>query len=167
MAKNPQQERKQQLIASLQSKRAEMAKRADTLQGNINPRKKVAPKTKPQPLATRKTAPNFLSKANKLKSLPKIGKFLGKRNRLTAKLPTNLIRKETAKPILIGLGGAFIVVSLIGARKKHLQKKKEAAALKEASKPAIGFLLFKTLLSVSEPALKHLVVKGMKKRLKD
>ncbi len=93
------------------------------------------------------------------------GKLTSLRNYRPA-LPAG-VNKKTVAPVLIGLGGALLVVSLLSRRKKQQQQrqKEEQALLTSAPKPAAALLILKSLLAISQPALKHLVTQRVKKSL--
>ena len=68
---------------------------------------------------------------------------------------------ETIKLAVLGCGSVFILGSLLAKSSKRKKRKKESEEAKIA-KMGIGFLLFKWLLSASQPAVKYAITKKVK-----
>jgi len=160
MAKNVNGQRKEELIVSLNQKRENIAQKTGSLQQTVAPGKSATLDPDAKEAAKPKISENAGAKAL---AIPLLGKVVGLGNNFS--LPSNLIRKKSAKPILIGLGASFVILSLLKSGKRKKKKKAQKLASMEAvTKPAIGFLLLKTALSVTQPALKQIVKNSIAKR---
>ncbi len=180
MAKNSHTERKEQLISSLKQKRVAISQSTNHLQASVArpvkgrqiqaiPAIEVAQQEENQVksasgLASFPALQQLIDLAtDKFPALGSLEKTVKLRNALAQKLPS----KKVVKPVLLGLGASFIVISLLKAKKKNKVKvkKEEADILQRATKPAAALLILKTLLTISQPALKHVVTSEVKKRV--
>ena len=172
MAEEPYESRKRQILETINEKRS-------SLQGSeSNPRKKVRAQPIPtKPLGTQGAAtpdqsiipPSIVKASSEIASqllkLPVVGPLVLLVKTVGGKVPAPLLKKEVAKPILLGLGASALVVALIGGTRSYYRQRKDTEkAVKKAAQPSVAFLLLKTLLSVSQPALKQIVTNEVKKR---
>jgi len=178
MAKISHRQRKEELIATLNHKRESIAQKTNNLQTAITLRKPASPiprsgwlNPNPEDQNVMQTSSNsssnqFVSAAiQRFSAVPIIGKALGFSNNLGSKLPSKIISKKAAKPILLGLGGSFVLLMILGGRKRARKRKAEKhASMEKVTKPALGFLILKTVLSVAEPAMKQIVKNQVSKR---
>ncbi len=160
MAKNVNGQRKEELIASLNQKRENIAQKTGSLQQAVAPGKSVTLDS----AAGAEVKPKMARSAGaKVSAIPLLGKAMGLGNSFS--LPSDFIRKESVKPVLIGLGASFVILTLLKSGKRKKKRKAEKVASMEAvTKPAVGFLLLKTALSVTQPALKQIVKNSIAKR---
>lgn len=94
------------------------------------------------------------------------GKSLSLANRVSEQ-----IKNVPRKPALMGLGALFVIGALMAGKKQKIKKRKKKQALaqvkesKQVARYGVGVLILKWLLSASQPAIKHLITKKVKKNL--
>ena len=167
MASKSDQE-KRKLLANLEERRSSIKARAGQVEGAF---KQIPQRAKGQSDKIRNITPQEVKKSSlvgksftKLSSLSKSqnrkrNTLISKANKIT---PANL----PVKPIVIGLASLFAVSAIIGRGKKKKQNKKLIAQAKEynqVAKYGFGMLILKWFLGVSQPVVKQLVTKKLKK----
>lgn len=112
------------------------------------------------------SAPAFIGRVSRLN---KPFRILGASGGSSFRLPSAEGERLTLskRPVMLGLGALLLVGFLSGSGSRRKKKRKYRAEKKEQklAKFGLGFFLFKWLLGASQPAVRHLITKQVKKRL--